>query len=172
MERSRIGRDCNITESVIGQSVIIEGNVTVKGSIIGPGCVIGENAEILEGSRIWPNVRIEAGARVSETVLAPVENALYFHTDSGQYTGLMATSIDGFIDALEKAPIESIEFHIRRRDYERWARDVLDSNDLANNIEEIRKSDLTGEELRRGLMRATAWAHPEYAGLMRPMVPK
>jgi carbonic anhydrase/acetyltransferase-like protein (isoleucine patch superfamily) len=158
MERSSIGKDCTIVKSVIGQSAVLQGNVTVKGSIIGAGCVIGDRAEVLEGSRIWPNIHVGADARVNGSLIASVENAFYFYTDFGQYTGLMATSIDDFIKTLEKAPIESIEFHTKRRDYERWTRDVLASNELADSIEDLRKSAITGEALRRGLIRAMMWA--------------
>jgi mannose-1-phosphate guanylyltransferase / phosphomannomutase len=158
MERAVVGKDCTVIKSVIGQSAVLQGNVTVKGSIIGAGCVIGDRVEVLEGSRIWPNIRIGADAKVNGTMIAPVEKAFYFYTDFGQYVGLMATSLDDFIEALEKAPIESIEFHTKRRDYERWTRDVLASNELADSIEDLRKSAITGEPLRRGLIRAMMMA--------------
>jgi NDP-sugar pyrophosphorylase family protein len=155
MERAALGRNCTIMDSVIGQSAILQENVTVKGSIIGPGCVLGDGVEVLSGSRIWPNVRIGARERVSGTVVAPMEKAFYFYTDFGQYTGLLATSIEGFVDALERVPIESIEFHTKRRDYERWTRGVLGSNELADAIENFRRTTVTGEALRSGLTGVT-----------------
>jgi mannose-1-phosphate guanylyltransferase len=159
MERAAVGRNCTIMNSVIGQSAILQENVIVKGSIIGPGCVLGDGVEVLSGSRIWPNVRIRARERVGGTVVAPIEKAFYFYTDFGQYTGLLATSIEDFIDALEKAPIESIEFHTKRRDYEKWTRGVLGSNELADAIEDLRRAAVTGEALRSGLIGVTKkWA--------------
>lgn len=160
MERASIGRDCAITDSVIGQAAILHGNVTVKGSIIGAGCVVGERVDVLDGSRVWPNVQIGADEKVKGIVGASVEKGFYFYTDFGQYTGLMATSIEGFIQALEKAPIKSIEFHSKRRDYEKWIRHVLGSNELANGMEGLRRQAVTGEELRHGLIEVTRkWAH-------------
>ncbi|MDG6925887.1 MAG: NDP-sugar synthase [Nitrososphaerota archaeon] len=159
MERASIGRDCTISGSVIGQAADLQRNVAVEGSIIGPGCVIGEGAHILSGSRIWPNVRIEANARVNGIVAVPLEKAFYFYTGLGQYTGILATSIEEFVQALEKAPMGSIEFHASRRDFEKWVRQVLASDELADGVEAIRRRAVTGEELRRDLVEVTKeWA--------------
>jgi NDP-sugar pyrophosphorylase family protein len=159
MERVYIGHNCTIRDSVIGQSAVIHDNVTISGSIIGPGCVIDDRAKILDGSRVWPSVKILADERVSGIVAAPLETAFYCFTNFGQYTGLLATSVEGFIDVLEKSPIESIEFHSRRRDYEKWIRGVLGLNELADVIEDIRNIHVTGEELRRDLIEVTKkWA--------------
>jgi mannose-1-phosphate guanylyltransferase len=159
LERASIGRGCTITDSVIGQSAILRRNVTVKGAIIGPGCVVGDGATVLSGSRVWPNVRIAPGEIVDGVVIAPIEKAFYFCTGPGQYTGLLATTIEGFIEALERVPVESIDFHAGRRDFERWTRDVLLSNELADSIEDFRRMAETGEELRSDLIRvAREWA--------------
>ena len=89
----------------------------------------------------------------------PFETEVYGFTNFGQYTGLMATSIEGFIEALQKSPIESIEFHAKRRDYERWVRGVLGLNELADGYEELRKIGLSGEALRKDLIEVTKkWA--------------
>jgi len=159
MERSFVGRNCTVIDSVIGQSAILQGSVTVKGSIIGPGSVIGEGAEVLSGSRVWPNVRIRADEIVNGIVAAPLEKAFYFYIGFGQYTGLLASTVEGFIDGLEKVPVESIEFHAKRRDFERWTRDVMASNELADSIEDLRRMAVTGEELRKGIIEVTTqWA--------------
>jgi NDP-sugar pyrophosphorylase family protein len=159
MERASVGKDCTITNSVIGASAVVQRNSTVDGSIIGPGCVIGENVYILNGSRIWPNMQIGAHERVAGVVATPLEKAFYFCTSFGEYTGILATTIDGFLDALAIVPIQSIEFHTKRRDYERWTRDVLLSNELADCIGDIRRMAVTGESLRRGLIGVTEkWA--------------
>jgi len=121
--------------------------------------VVGDRANFLEGSRIWPNVQIRADERVKGIVAAPLETAFYCYTNFGQYTGLLATSIEGFIEALEKSPIESIEFHAKRRDYEKWVRGVLALNELADGIEDLRRMGLTGEGLRHDLIEVTKkWA--------------
>jgi len=159
MERAYVGKDCTITNSVIGASAVVQRNTTVNGSIVGPGCVIEENVDIFNGSRIWPNIKIGAYEKVAGIVGTPLEKAFYFYTSFGEYTGILASTIDGFLDALEIVPIESVEFHTKRRDYERWTRDVLLSNELADCIGDIRRMAVTGERLRRDLIRVTEkWA--------------
>ena len=159
MERVVIGSNCTIIDSVIGESAIIHGSVTITDSIVGPGCVIGDRATLLKGGRIWPNVMIMQDEMVEGIVATPLETAFYCYTNFGQYTGLLATSIEGFIDALEKSPIESVEFHAKRRDYEKWVRSVLSLNELADGIEDLRRMGLTGEDLRRDLIEVTRkWA--------------
>jgi NDP-sugar pyrophosphorylase family protein len=159
MERASIGRGCTITDSVIGQSAILQGNVTVTASIIGPGCVVEEGAKVLNGSRLWPNVRIRADQIVNGVVIAAIEKAFYFCTGPGQYTGLLATTIEGFIEGLEKAPVESIDYHAGHRDFERWTRDVLRSNQLADSVEDVRRTAVGGEALRGALVGvAKEWA--------------
>jgi carbonic anhydrase/acetyltransferase-like protein (isoleucine patch superfamily) len=159
MERVYIGKNCTIVDSVIGESAVLHENITISGSIIGPGCVIGDRVNVLSGSRVWANVQIATDERVRGIVAAQVETAFYCYTNFGQYTGLLATSIEGFIEALEKSPIESIEFHAKRRDYEKWVRDVLSLNELADGMEDLRKKAVTGEELRRELIEVTKkWA--------------
>jgi len=159
MERVSIGRNCKVIDSVIGQSAVLHENITVNGSIIGPGCVIGDRVKVLNGTRIWPNVKIGADETVKGIVAAPLETAFYCYTNFGQYTGLLATSIEGFIEVLEKSPIESIEFHAKRRDYEKWVRGVLSLNELADGFEDLRRLGLSGEGLRRDLIEVTKkWA--------------
>ena len=154
-----MGHNSAITNSVIGESSVVHENVTITGSIIGPGCVIGAGAQVLEGSRVWPGIQILESDVVRGIVVAPLETAFYCFTNFGQYAGLLATSIDGFIEVLEKSPIESIEFHARRRDYEKWIRSVLGLNELADAMEDIRRRGVTGEDLRRNLVVVTKkWA--------------
>jgi mannose-1-phosphate guanylyltransferase/phosphomannomutase len=159
MERTSIGRNCTILGSVIGQSATLQDNVTIEGTIIGAGCLIGDRATVLNGSRIWPNVHVAADEVVNGIMAAPVEQAFYFYAGPGQYAGLLATTIEDFIEGLEKVPIESIEFHAKNRDFERWTRNLLASNELADGIEDLRRKALTGEVLRSGLIEVTKkWA--------------
>ncbi|MDA4118715.1 MAG: DUF5752 family protein [Thaumarchaeota archaeon] len=159
LERATVGQNCRVVHSVISQSATLQANVTVEGSMVGPGSIIGTGATLLEGSRIWPNVQIRAGETVNGLMIAPVEKGFYFYTRSGEYTGVMAFSIKSLLDGLEKVPIESIEFHANRRDFEKWTRSVLASRELAEAIEDIRREAITGEELRKRLIEVTnQWA--------------
>jgi hypothetical protein len=55
-------------------------------------------------------------------------------------------------NVLQTVEIESVEFHLYRRDFERWVRDVFRYITLANMIFSLRKEGLKGEELRKGLI--------------------
>jgi NDP-sugar pyrophosphorylase family protein len=154
-ERAIIERDCRVSGSVIAQSATLRANASVEGSIIGPGSVIGQKANVLGGSRVWPSVHVPDFETVNGIVFVPLERSFKFYTSLGQDTGIMSSTAEGFIDALERVPIESIEFHAKRRDIEKWVRGVLESNELADEIEALRRKAIMGEELRSELIRVT-----------------
>jgi len=67
------------------------------------------------------------------------------------YTGTMAWSLKGFIKALQKVEIKSIEFHNSRGDFEKWAEHSLHDKVLAEKFREIRLSKIRGQALRKAL---------------------
>jgi len=79
-----------------------------------------------------------------------------FHTGKGKehYTGMMAWTLRGFIDALRRISLKSIEFHSKRGDFERWARHSLRDEALADEIRQLSASKLTAEELRNAMVEA------------------
>lgn len=151
-ERSIIGRDCSVQSTIIGERAIIGNEVTVERAIIGQGCTIGDRAKILSGSKLWPNTNIEAESTVDGIVAVPRDKSFYFDTGLGQYSGILASSIDEFLRALRVVPLDSLEYHIGRRDFEKWTKDVLGSILLADNIRTLRRSQLKGEDLRKQLI--------------------
>jgi len=74
-----------------------------------------------------------------------------FYTGKGKkyYTGTMAWTLKGFIQALRKINMKALRFHIKRGDFERWMRDSLHDEVLAEKIRELRTSGLKENELRR-----------------------
>ncbi|TMI26711.1 hypothetical protein E6H24_02310 [Candidatus Bathyarchaeota archaeon] len=71
----------------------------------------------------------------------------------------MASSIEEFLGALKIVPLEALEYHIGRRDFEKWTKDVLGSVLLADNIRTLRRSQLKGEDLRLQLIEVVQeWA--------------
>ena len=151
-ERTIIGKNCSVKSTIIGERAILGNNVSVERAIIGQGCNIGDRAKILPGSRLWPNTRIEDDGTVDGIVAVPRDKSFYFDTGLGQYSGILASSIGEFLEALKIVPLESLEYHIGRRDFEKWTKDVLGSIQLADNIRTIRRSQLKGEELRLQLI--------------------
>ena len=51
--------------------------------------------------------------------------------------------------------IKCIEFHNRRRDFEKWARKSLRDNTLAKRLKKVRLSKMKGEKLRESLVEVT-----------------
>ncbi len=78
-----------------------------------------------------------------------------FFTGVGEecFTGTMAWTLKGFLKALEKASVKSVEFHNRRRDFEKWGKTSLRDQTLMERLKEVRLSRSKGEKLRKLLVR-------------------
>lgn len=76
-----------------------------------------------------------------------------FYTGVGEkhFTGTMAWSLKGLTEALQKTSIKSIEFHNRRRDFEKWAEKSLHDKTLAEQLKKLRLSKIRGEVLRKSI---------------------
>ena len=83
--------------------------------------------------------------------VAPQESFLFF-TDISQYTGELAQSLEEFYDKTSKVPLESLDFHSERGDFEKWIRETLGDDYLADRISRINKS-VRKEKLRATLKR-------------------
>ncbi len=158
-ERAIIGHGCLIKSTIVGERAVIGNNVLVDRAIIGQGCKIGDRAKILPGSKLWPNTKVDEGSTVDGIVAVPRDKSFYFDTGLGQYSGILASSIEEFLAALKILPLEALEYHIGRRDLEKWTKDVLGSIMLADNIRTLRRSQLKGEDLRTRLVEVVQeWA--------------
>jgi len=78
-----------------------------------------------------------------------------FYADIGEkyYTGTKAWSLKGFVKALQEVSIESIEFHSRRRDFEKWAKVSLLDDTFAKELKKVRLSKQKGEKLRKSIVK-------------------
>ena len=78
-----------------------------------------------------------------------------FYTGVGEkrYTGTMAWTLRGLLEALQEVNIKSVEFHNRRRDFEKWAKVSLRDNTLARELKKVKLSKLKGEKLRRSMVK-------------------
>ncbi len=92
-----------------------------------------------------------------------------FYTGMGKryYTGIMVWSLKGFIQALKKAPLESIEFHNLRGDFEKWAKASLRDSALAKELKKLRSSKLKGRGLEKMISRAARKRLDELSRQMR-----
>jgi hypothetical protein len=89
----------------------------------------------------------------AERILAPVPyvNGFHFFTSIGVYTGETAISLDHFTREIQTIPLESIEFHIKRGDFQRWIASTLGDDELAEEIGCI-EENVSGEPLRKRLL--------------------
>jgi alpha-amylase len=86
---------------------------------------------------------------------AAANEPFLFYTGVGenQFTGIMAWSLKGFKQALQKISIKSLEFHNSRGDFEKWAENSLHDKTLTEELKNIRVSKMKGEILRKSLIK-------------------
>jgi hypothetical protein len=77
----------------------------------------------------------------------PYNNAFYFFTGIGQYSGKFAVSLADFCEKIKRIDIKSVDFHFKRRDFQKWIRTTIGDAYLSNKISRIR-GQIQGEELR------------------------
>jgi len=92
----------------------------------------------------------KASKEVAASLLSPLapEKAFYFYTGINQYSGRLANSLPDFCEKIKNADIDSVEFHLSRKDFERWLESIGDQ-ELAKKIGAIRETEASGQELRR-----------------------
>jgi hypothetical protein len=83
--------------------------------------------------------------------VVPFEQGFHF-TNKGVYEGQTATSLEDFAEKLKQAPAESIEFHFKRRDFNRWISDTVGDWFLASELDFYLAPDSSGEEIREKLL--------------------
>lgn len=85
---------------------------------------------------------------VAEKILGkvPQYNAFYFFRGIGQYSGKFATSLLDFNHKVKTINIDSVDFHFKRGDFEKWIRATIGDTYLADKIAKINES-VKGEEL-------------------------
>jgi alpha-amylase len=81
----------------------------------------------------------------------PSQNAFYFYKSIGTPTGSMARSLAEFLGVLGNAETASLQFHLERRDFEKWVK-MLGDDTLATELASLRKKGLREEQLRELLV--------------------
>ena len=76
------------------------------------------------------------------------ENAFYFFTSVGNYTGHKAMSLEEFVHKIRQIQTASLEFHLYRGDFEKWANEVLEDNILTERIRAVKLLEPIGNALR------------------------
>ncbi len=76
------------------------------------------------------------------------EEAFYFFTSIGNYTGQSATSLDDFLAKIKDINLKSLEFHLYREDFEKWIDQTLGDKKLAEEVKILRNTKFVGNTLR------------------------
>ncbi len=95
----------------------------------------------------------------------PEPKRFYFHDSSGRYLGRTAASLWEFRETLDELPVDSLEYHLKRQDFERWLSGVLHDDELASRLRKIRHRELQGEALRQALVEAVSDRYEELDSL-------
>lgn len=84
--------------------------------------------------------------------MVPPEKAFYFYYDIGKPLGVVANSLREFGALVKTVEVQSLEFHSKRGDFERWIA-MLGDGDLSKAMVKIKEGGLKGEKLRAELVR-------------------
>lgn len=152
LEDTLLGDRVRIQDSIIGEKASLANDVTVYGSIIGPGSELEKFVRIENGSRIWPGIIVHANTRVQGRLILPTDQPFYFYSDVGKYTGITATTVLELATRIQEVDVKSVEFHLYRRDFERWIREVYHAFELVEKIVSLRKEAVIGEKLKSKLI--------------------
>jgi len=95
------------------------------------------------------------------------ENAFYFFTSVGNYTGESASSSEAFLERIEETDLKSLQFHLYRGDFEKWIAEALEDKELAEEIRNLQSLKPAGDTLRNQLVLIVS---KRYEKLLREVV--
>ncbi|NOK59941.1 MAG: hypothetical protein GFH27_549291n133 [Chloroflexi bacterium AL-W] len=84
--------------------------------------------------------------------ILPEAVRFYFCDGTGEYVGFTAANLWEFREALYIVPIDSLQYHSQRGDFERWIREVIRNDDLARQLAKLPLHELTNTVLRQKLI--------------------
>lgn len=97
----------------------------------------------------------EKGKNALKAIAAVAANMqFHFYKGIGQPTGLSAASIKNFYALVKKVDASSLEFHLYRGDFETWFRTAVNEATFADELADMKKSELKGENLRKEIVKA------------------
>jgi hypothetical protein len=102
-----------------------------------------------EGIKMAPRQWQEA-SRILRKI--PKEQAFYFFTSVGNYTGESSASFEEFLEKIKEIDFKSLEFHFSRGDFEKWIAEILEDKELAEEILDLRNIYPTRDVLRKRLV--------------------
>jgi alpha-amylase len=79
------------------------------------------------------------------------QRGFFFYMDEGTPLGLVAKGYKDFYEAVQRVSEVSLEFHLKRGDFEKWFAQVFGDVELAGSIRQLRGRRLKGKALRTAL---------------------
>ena len=86
----------------------------------------------------------------------PFDIGFHFFIDHGKYTGITASSTVEFAEKLQIIPIQSVTFHFKRQDFQKWFKTTICDEELAKRIDEM-KVWSEDENLRKELFKTVQY---------------
>lgn len=95
----------------------------------------------------------------------PIGKGFTFFYEFARPSGLTVHSLEDFYSTLKTVDISSIRFHMERGDFERWLRQVIGDDKLADELTSISNKKLGGEALRKRILVAMERRIKELKGI-------
>jgi predicted transcriptional regulator len=111
-------------------------------------------AELVRKSGGGYGITEKGKAAIKAFTQVPETAKFHFYSGMGQPTSFKAESIRTFYDAAKQVPVESLEFHVYRSDFENWLRSEIQDAVLADELARVKNAGLKGEELREAILKA------------------
>jgi DNA-binding Lrp family transcriptional regulator len=94
--------------------------------------------------------------RAALKAVKPVPEGMEFHfyVGIGQPTRLSSRTMHEFYLTAKKVDAASLEFHLYRGDFENWVATAVEDTAFANELADLKKTNLMGEELRKEIVKA------------------
>ena len=111
--------------------------------------------------------KIGGGYSITETgkamlkAFTPVTKGKEFHFYFAldQPAGLIAKSFWDFYRTVKLISAGSLEFHLKRGDFEKWTSKTLNDPEFAENLTQLKRTELKGEKLRKAIIKAAEATH-------------
>lgn len=81
----------------------------------------------------------------------PRNEGFLFYKGPGESTGKIATSLNDLAEKMRIVDIRSVNYHFKRREFEKWVRENIGDVELSRRIGKLSK-ELHGEKLRNSLI--------------------
>jgi SOS-response transcriptional repressor LexA len=98
--------------------------------------IMPKNSKQNKTKRTRQSVRVEGKAVRTLRTLSNQE-AFYFYETIGKPTGQSAKSLNEFLDKIKSVKLESLVFHLQRKDFKNWISNTLEDPKLAQEIQTL-----------------------------------